>query len=128
MRASAFWGNQIKYDNMGNIFLCKSCKPFGYCRKHYKVASKIVMTEFDESFYQKVNSGFNVRSKIYANEKTQTDFKLVSLETIRSLYRTNPLQTLLSEVDIYEFVNDVLEVKKNEPAGIVFADLEPICI
>lgn len=113
---------------MRNIFLCKSCQPFGYCQKHYKVANEKVINEFDESFYQKVNSGFNVRSKIHVNVKTQTDFKLVSLEKIRSLYRTNPLQTLLSEVAKYEFVNDVLKVEKNESAGVVIADLEPMCI
>jgi len=112
---------------MENIFLCKSCQPFGYCRKHYKVASEKVMAEFDQTFYQKVNSVFNVRSKIEANVKAG-NFKLVSLEAIRSLYRTNPVRTMFSEVSKYEFVNDVLKVEKNESAGVIIDDLEPMCI
>jgi len=113
---------------MENIFLCKSCQPFGYCRKHYKVASEKVMAEFDQTFYQKVNSFFNVRSKIEANVKAETDFKLVSLEAIRSLYRTNPVRTMLSEVSKDDFINSVMGVAKNETANIVTADLEPLCV
>jgi hypothetical protein len=113
---------------MDNIFLCKSCQSFGFCRKHYKVASEKVIAEFDQTFYKKVNSVFNVRSKIEANAKAETNFKLVSLEAIRSLYRTDPVRTMLSEVSKYEFVNDVLKVEKNESAGVVIADLEPMCI
>ena len=41
---------------MENPFLCESCRPYGYCRKHHKVASEKVMAEFDETFYQRVNA------------------------------------------------------------------------
>jgi len=113
---------------MENIFLCKSCQPFGYCRKHYKVVSEKVMAELDQTFYQKVNSDFNVRSKIEANVKAETDFKLVSLEAIRSLYRTNPVQTMLSEVSKDDFINSVMGIAKNQTANIVTADLESLCV
>jgi len=113
---------------MENIFLCKSCQPFGYCRKHYKVVSEKVMAELDQTFYQKVNSDFNVRSKIEANVKAETDFKLVSLEAIRSLYRTNPVRTMLSEFSKDDFINSVMSVTKNETADIVTADTEPSCV
>jgi len=112
---------------MENIFLCKSCQPFGYCRKHYKVASEKVMAEFDQTFYQKVNSVFNLRSKIEANVKAG-NFKLVSLEAIRSLYRTNPVRTMLSEFSKDDFINSVMSVTKNETADIVTADTEPSCV
>ena len=41
---------------MENPFLCESCRPLGYCRKHHKVASEKVVAEFDETFYQRVNA------------------------------------------------------------------------
>ena len=99
---------------MENPFLCEYCRPFGYCRKHHKVASEKVIAEFDEAFYQRVNA---------ANEKknfSKTDFpsnstqKLTSLSAIRALYRIAPNQVALNQQEKEDFVSKILTISRVE--------------
>ena len=99
---------------MENPFLCESCRPYGYCRKHHKVASEKVMAEFDETFYQRVNA---------ANEKknfSKTGFasnytpKLTSLSAIRALYRIGPNQVALNQQEKDDFVSKILKISNVE--------------
>ena len=99
---------------MENPFLCESCRPLGYCRKHHKVASEKVMAEFDEAFYQRVNA---------ANEKknfSKTDFvrkttqKLTSLSAIRALYRIGPNRVAVNQQEKDDFVSKILTISKVE--------------
>ena len=112
---------------MENRFLCESCRPCGFRRKHHKEASGIVIAEFDETFYQRVNA---------ANEKknfSKTDFvrkttqKLTSLGAIRALYRINPNQLALNQQEKDDFVSKILTIPKVELTKEESVQMEECC-
>jgi len=112
---------------MENPFLCESCRPFGFCRKHHKVASEKVVAEFDEAFYRRVNSA-NEKKKFskpgFANNSTQ---KLTSLGAIRALYRIGSNQIALTQQEKDDFVSKILTVPKVELIKEESSHLEKCC-
>jgi len=112
---------------MENPFLCESCRPFGFCRKHHKVASEKVMAEFDEAFYRRVNSA-NEKKKFsktgFASNSTQ---KLTSLGAIRALYRVAPNQVVLNQQEKDDFVSKILATSKVELTKEESNQLEKCC-
>ena len=99
---------------MENPFLCESCRPFGYCRKHHQVASEKVMAEFDEVFYQRVNLINKIKNSLQFNVDGKSTSKLRSLEAIRSLYRISPKQIVMTQQEKEAFLSNILEVSKIE--------------
>lgn len=112
---------------MENPFLCETCRPLGYCRKHHKVASEKVLAEFDESFYKRVNPGTNEQSKLPMARGDGFSMKLTSLEKIRSLYRATPSPLIMTQQEKEKFVEQVLAGSVIELTAMTADQLEPCC-
>jgi hypothetical protein len=100
---------------MENPFLCESCRPLGYCRKHHKVASEKVMAEFDEAFHKRINSINNSSSISRKENIINSKVKLASLKQIRSLYPIADNSLKVKEQEKEQFVSRVLTFTNSEP-------------
>jgi hypothetical protein len=109
---------------MENPFLCESCRPLGYCRKHHKVASEKVMAEFDETFYRRVNSANEKKNFSKTDFASKTTQKLTSLGAIRALYRIDLNQLALNQQEKNDFVSKILAVSKVELTKVESNQLE----
>jgi hypothetical protein len=112
---------------MENPFLCESCRPLGYCRKHHKVASEKVMAEFDKAFYQRVNAANEKKNFSKTDFASDTTQKLTSLGAIRALYRIDPNQLALNQQEKDDFVSKILTLSKVELTKEEFNHLEKCC-
>ena len=112
---------------MNNPFLCESCRPFGYCRKHYKVASEKVVAEFDEAFYQRLNSANEKKNFSKTGFASNSTKKLMSLGAIRALYRIAPNQVALNLQEKEDFVSKILATSKVELTKEESNQLEKCC-
>lgn len=109
---------------MENPFLCESCRPFGYCRKHHKVASEKVIAEFDEAFYRRVNPAIEKKNFSKTDFPSNSTQKLTSLSAIRALYRIGPNRVALNQQEKDDFVSKILAVSKVELTKVESNQLE----
>ena len=112
---------------MENPFLCESCRPFGYCRKHHQVASEKVMAEFAEAFYQRVKTVSYEQSKLQIPRSNEFSTKLTSLEKIRSLYRVTPSPIAMTQQEKEKFIERVLAGSVIEQTATTSDLLETCC-
>jgi len=109
---------------MENPFLCESCRPFGYCRKHHKVDSEKVMAEFDGAFYKHINSISNSNSISQKENIFSNKVKLSSLKQIRSLYAVGDISPQVKHQKNEQFVSRVLTFSNSEPGTVNSNQLE----
>ncbi len=102
---------------MENPFLCESCRPFGYCRKHHKVASEKVIAEFDETFHKRINSINNSSSISRKENILNNKVKLASLKQIRSLYAIADSSLKVEQQEKEQFISRMLTFSNSEPAN-----------
>lgn len=102
---------------MENPFLCESCRPLGYCRKHHKVASEKVMAEFDEAFYKRINSINNSSSISRKENIINNKVKLASLKQIRSLYAFADNSLKVEQQEKEQFASRMLTFSNSEPTN-----------
>jgi hypothetical protein len=112
---------------MENPFLCESCRPFGYCRKHHKVASEKVKAEFDETFYQRVNAANEKKIFSKTDSPSNSTQKLTSLSAIRALYRIRPNRVALYQQKNDDFVSKILTISKVELTKEESVQMEECC-
>lgn len=112
---------------MENPFLCESCRPFGYCRKHHKVASEKVIAEFDEIFYQRVNAANEKKNFSITDFPSNSTQKLTSLSAIRAQYRIGPNRVALNQQENDDFVSKILTISKVELTKEESVQMEECC-